>query len=84
MSSIEKHTKLLKSYKFNAEQIEFILNEVENFRSQEKQEFFDYDTYERDAWYTFNRSGLFEKEKVNKTGITNWSPTETRKFVTEI
>ena len=41
------------------------------------------DNWERDQWYTFNRSGLFEDDESNKTDITNWSQWETRHYITE-
>ena len=36
-------------------------------------------------WYTMNRSGLFEKDdEENETEIDDWSPTDTRDYITEI
>lgn len=36
-------------------------------------------------WYTMNRSGLFENDdEENKSDINNWTPIETRHYITEI
>ena len=71
---------------FNKKQIEFILEQIHYYNNlKENEEFFDYDCYERDMWYTMNRSGLFEKDnEENETEIDDWSPNETRDFITEI
>ena len=71
---------------FNKKQIEFILEQIHYYNNlKENEEFFDYDCYERDMWYTMNRSGLFEKDdEENETEIDDWSPTDTRDYITEI
>jgi len=80
----EFYQRFLTNLKFNEEQIEFLSEQVKDFSIMKQYEYFDYDCYERDMWYTMNRSGLFEKDIDNKTGITNWSPNHTRKYITEI
>ena len=43
------------------------------------------DDWERDQWYTFNRSGLFEKDdEENLSDITDWGQDDTRRYITEI
>lgn len=78
----------LQKYDFNEEQIEFLCTQRQNYMQMvenakdDKEAAFDYDTYERDMWYTINRSGLFENDEDNKSGITNWGPNDTRRFIT--
>lgn len=76
----------LTSCLFSEKQINFILEQIHYYNNlKENEEFFDYDCYERDMWYTMNRSGLFEKDdEENETEIDDWSPNETRDFITEI
>ena len=74
----------LKRMDFNNEQIQFIMNQRQEYLNLKRDKYFSYDSYERDLWYTMNRSGLFEKDKANKSDITNWNPTHTRLFITEI
>ncbi len=78
-----EHYEDLKLSGFNDEQAEFIIQQRRNYEALKEDEFFDYDSYERDMWYTMNRSGLFEKEKSNKSDITNWDPQDTRMHITE-
>lgn len=81
---MDKFEKYLKEYNFNKEQIEFVLEQIKNFKFIETQDYFDYDYWERDMWYVMNQSGLFEDEESNLTGITNWTPEETREYISEI
>ena len=76
----------LTSCLFSEKQINFILEQIHYYNNlKENEEFFDYDCYERDMWYTMNRSGLFEKnDEENETEIYDWSPTDTRDYITEI
>jgi hypothetical protein len=69
---------------FNEAQIDFLITQREIYLNSKDTEEFDYDSYERDMWYTMNRSGLFEDEPENKTEITDWTPTETRQYITEV
>lgn len=95
----DKYINFLKRWKFNEEQINFLIDQRNIFESQKrnteevvcntcgnKKEVttFNYDDYEREMWYTMNRSGLFENEKQNKTRIVNWTPDDTRRFITEV
>jgi hypothetical protein len=97
--SEDRYTKFLESYDFNEEQINFLIDQRHNFealrRNTEREKCekcgeyhetndFDLDTYEREMWYTMNRSGLFEDDEENKTGITDWTPEHTRRFITEL
>lgn len=92
------YSKFLTLYNFNEEQIQFLFDQRTNYEYAKRSietvtcdtcnktteiSTFDADTYEREMWYTMNRSGLFENEPENKTGITNWNPTHTRQFITE-
>lgn len=96
--SIDRYTNFLKRYDFNEDQINFLIDQRNAFESLKRNEEievcetcgkkknapqFDYDGYEREMWYTMNRSGLFEDDEENKTGITNWTPHHTRRFITE-
>ena len=69
---------------FNDEQINFLVKQVNDYHSQKESEYFYYDSYERDMWYTMNRCGLFENEETNKTEITEWEVNETRFYITDI
>ncbi len=69
---------------FNEEQIMFIDEQINNYMHQKEDEYFDYDSYERDMWFVMNRSGLFERDEDNKTDIFDWGPNETRSYITEI
>lgn len=96
---VSQYTSFLERWGFNEEQINFLIDQRNSYetlkRSTEIEEcecchntkevnHFDYDNYERGMWYTMNRSGLFEDDEDNKTGITNWEPNDTRRFITEI
>lgn len=81
---MDKFEKYLKKYKFNKEQIEFVIEQIKNFEFIKTQDYFDYDYWERDMWYVMNQSGLFENDESNLTGITNWTPKETREYISEI
>jgi len=80
----KNYKQFLKNMDFNPEQVEFIFKQYQIYESLSKEKHFDYDTYEGDMWYTMNRSGLFEKTKENKSGITSWDPHDTRLFITEV
>ncbi len=80
----EAYSRFLERMNFNPEQISFIIKQRGLFLSLRKNEDFYYDTYERDMWYTMNRSGLFEKTKENKSDIFEWKVFETRMFITEL
>lgn len=84
----EKENKVrhyLTSCLFNEKQINFILKQIDDYNYAKGEDWFDYDSYERDMWYTMNRSGLFEKnDEENETEIDDWSPTDTRDYITEI
>ena len=80
---LEDYTHFLKFMDFNEEQIKFIIKQREVYDILRKEKEFHYDTYERDMWYTMNRSGLFEREKSNKSQIYSWNPSHTRMFITE-
>jgi hypothetical protein len=97
--NVDKYTKFLEAYDFNEDQINFLIDQKNNYenlkRSTETEicdkcgkaqevSYFDEDTYEREMWFTMNRSGLFEDEEENRTGITDWTPAETRQFITEV
>lgn len=79
----EKYISYLESDNFNDEQIKLLIKQVNNYATLKESEYFDYDTYERDMWYTMNRSGLFEHDQENKTDITDWGPNETRCYISE-
>ena len=74
----------LLSDNFNTEQIDFLVKQVNDYHSQKESEYFDYDSYERDMWYTMNRCGLFGNDETNKTEITEWGVNETRFYITDI
>lgn len=95
----DTYTKFLKRFRFNEEQIDFLIEQRNSFENEKRNVetvtcvscgkskdecFFDYDSYERDLWYVMNRSGLFEDDEGNKTGIVNWTPHETRIYITEV
>jgi hypothetical protein len=69
---------------FNFEQIEFIKKQRAYYTLIREEEYFDIDSYERDMWYTMNQSGLFEDNKDNKSDITDWTPDDTRMFITQV
>lgn len=83
---------LLIKNKFNDDQIELIQKVSQEFlalkdlRISDEEEYYnvDWDGWERNQWYVFNRSGLFEDDNTNKTGITNWTQYHTRKYITEL
>jgi myosin-crossreactive antigen len=79
-----KHISFLLDNDFNQEQIDFIVKQRENYLNIKIDELFDEDTYERDMWYTMNRSGLFENNKSNKSELTNWTVNDTRLYITEL
>lgn len=79
-----KYISFLLDNDFNQEQIDFIVKQRENYLNLKIDELFDEDTYERDMWYTMNRSGLFENNKSNKSELTNWSVSDTRLYITEL
>lgn len=86
----DQYLKYLEQCGFNEDQVNFIADQrnafkemKENARDNPEEFGFDEDTYERDMWYTMNRSGLFEDDDENKSGITNWGVTHTRRFITE-
>lgn len=67
--------------KFNEKQVKFLIEQRNNYLDIKDNDFFDYDSWERDMWYTMNRSGLFEKDKENKTEIYDWGPNDTRAYI---
>jgi hypothetical protein len=79
-----KHISFLLDNDFNQEQIDFIVKQRENYLNIKIDELLDEDTYERDMWYTMNRSGLFENNKSNKSELTNWTVNDTRLYITEL
>jgi len=82
---LDEITEWLEGYDLNSKQIEFIVKQIIDYEEISKYDHFDYDSYERDMWYTMNRSGLFEKDdEENKSDINNWTPIETRHYITEI
>jgi len=86
MTAIEKsdYIKFLEDWDFNNEQIEFLVKQREIYLQLSEEPDFYYDAYERNMWYTMNRSGLFEKDENNITEIYDWGPNETRLFITEL
>jgi len=80
----DDYIQFLKDENFNDAQIEFLLIRKEEYERISQNEDFWYDGYERDMWYTMNRSGLFEKDEDNKTEIYHWCPDETRYYITEL
>jgi hypothetical protein len=78
------YIEFLKDWDFNDEQIEFLVKQRDNYLQLSEDPDFDYDWYERDMWYTMNRSGLFEKDENNITEIYDWGPNETKLFITEL
>lgn len=69
---------------FNDEQLQLIQEVRDQYKAQKETEEFDEDTFERDLWYTFNRSGLFEKDDDNnRSDISNWGVHHTRIYITE-
>ena len=73
--------------KFNKKQLELISTvraEFKAFKQECKNNLDAIDGWERDQWYTFNRSGLFEaNDEENLSGITNWHQNDTRRYITE-
>jgi len=82
-SKKQKYTEYLKQHKFNDAQIELICKVADEFNDQRFTKEFHYDTWERDLWYTMNRSGLFERDEDNKTNIFDWSVADTRYYISE-
>lgn len=96
----DRYRNYLERWGFNEEQIDFICDQYNAFKAARQDEgegekcsecgrkmpapAFDLDGYERDMWYTMNRSGLFEKDDENKSGITSWEQYHTRRFITEV
>ncbi len=95
---VNKYSDFLTRYNFNEEQINFLTDQRTIYETEKRSietvtcdtcnktteiGTFDADTYEREMWYTMNRSGLFEDIEENLTGITNWNPKHTRQFITE-
>lgn len=78
---LDEYGKYLFYMGFNSEQIEFIKKQRAYYTLIREEEYFDIDTYERDMWYTMNQSGLFED---NKSDITDWTPDDTRMFITQV
>jgi hypothetical protein len=86
----EGYLDFLNEDNFNAEQIALILNTRNQFESFEKE--FEreerclntLDGWEKDQWYTFNQSGLFEDIEENLSGITAWEQEDTRRYITEV
>jgi hypothetical protein len=81
--NLEDYIEFLKESDFNKEQIDFIIKQRQIYDEISKEDSFYYDSYERDMWYTMNRSGLFEKDELNKSEIDSWIPTYTRIYITE-
>lgn len=79
----EDYIEFLKEENFNEKQIDFLIKQRNNFLEVSQDPEFDYDTWERDMWYTMNRSGLFEKDEENKTEIYDWDPNHTRFYISE-
>lgn len=76
----------LKQDGFNEDQIELVLEAFKEWITlyDEGIDSVEIDRWERDQWYRFNRSGLFEEDdENNKTDITDWSQWETRHYITE-
>ena len=71
---------------FNQAQIDLILGVRRQYEALEYGgDLIALDGWERDQWYTFNQSGLFEADdEENVSGITSWSQCDTRLFITEI
>jgi hypothetical protein len=80
----DDYREFLKDMDFNPEQVNFIVQQRENYESLLEDPMFYYDSYERDLWYTMNRSGLFENDENNKSRITSWDPSHTRLYITEV
>lgn len=81
---LDEYEKYLFYMGFNFEQIEFIKKQRAYYTLIREEEYFDEDTYERDMWYTMNQSGLFEDNEDNKSDITDWTPDDTRMFITQV
>lgn len=85
-TEVDRLKKGLKQDEFNEAQIELVLKAFEEWITlhDEGMDSTAIDNWERDQWYTFNQSGLFEKDdEKNKTDITHWSPWETRHYISE-
>ena len=87
----QEYFEFLKENDFNEKQIGLIMdvrNQFEEFEADNENEegyLFALDGWERDQWYTFNRSGLFEaNDEENVSDITDWAQEDTRRYITEI
>lgn len=86
----EEYLEFLRESEFNDSQIKLIVDTRVNFEAFEKENenSEDYlimlDGWERDQWYTFNQSGLFESDDDNVSDITDWEQSDTRRYITEI
>lgn len=74
------HMAFLERCGFNQDQVSFICEQRRMFlalieQCEQDDIPLDLDGYERDMWYTMNRSGLFEEKQ--------WGVMETRCFITE-
>ncbi len=96
---VHTYAEILRKDLFNDEQINFLIDQrniyedlkrstetviCETCNKETEVSTFDDDTYEREMWFTMNRSGLFEDDEENLTGITDWTPNHTREYITEI
>jgi hypothetical protein len=77
---------LLDADNFNEEQKKLVLKVFEEWISfiSVNDDPTAIDSWERDQWYTFNQSGLFEKDRKNKTEIIIWEQWHTRRDITEV
>jgi len=81
----KNYIEFLSSFNFNQSQIDFIVKQAEFYYSICKEDYFNYDCYERDLWYVFNQSGLFESNDENNiSDIDIWDTSDTRFYITEI
>lgn len=70
---------LIRNTLFNQDQLALI----EQMRLAYEDDDIDEDCFEWDLWYTMNQSGLFDKDYPrNKSEIYDWTPTDTRIFIT--
>lgn len=86
MTFIEQYRAFLEHHRFNEKQIELIEKVKVDFELIDKESdeaFIEVDTWERAQWYTFNRSGLFERDEENQSGIFDWAQAHTRMYITE-
>ena len=80
----ENYISFLQSMNFNEAQIELIVRVKEEYDGLPHRDAGYVDGWERDQWYTFNRSGLFEgDDEDNKTHIDDWTQSDTREYITE-